>query len=144
MSHQCQWLQTKSKRQMCWSLYKHHTRWRLLISLHAWFLQNKSSWILCKTQCPIWWDFIWPFIQRQHLSIPMIHLFLICVFFYYIVWMHLELRIVNIFLLYFIIKEFCPEYDPIGERIQKDIYTLCKPSNPSQIFYRSSDIFFCK
>ncbi|XP_052709677.1 uncharacterized protein LOC128184286 [Crassostrea angulata] len=39
--------------------------------------------------------------------------------------------------------DYCPEYDPIGERIQKDIYTLCKPSNPLQIFYRSSDIFFC-
>lgn len=65
-------------------------------------------------------------------------------FFYYIVWMHVELRIVNIFLLFFVIKDYCPEYDPIGQTIQKDIYTKCKPSDSLQKFYRSSDIFFCK
>nr|XP_034331297.1 uncharacterized protein LOC105330088 isoform X3 [Crassostrea gigas] len=42
-----------------------------------------------------------------------------------------------------VLFDYCPEYDPIGERIQKDIYTLCKPSNPLQIFYRSSDSLFC-
>lgn len=38
---------------------------------------------------------------------------------------------------------YCPEYDPIGRTIQKDIFTRCKPSYPSQEFYRSSDLFFC-
>lgn len=47
-------------------------------------------------------------------------------------------------LLYFVTKGYCPEYDPIGRTIQKDIFTRCKPSYPSQEFYRSSDLFFCK
>lgn len=47
-------------------------------------------------------------------------------------------------LLFLVIKEYCPEYDPIGRTIQKDIYTLCKPSDPLEKVYRSSDLFFCK
>lgn len=39
--------------------------------------------------------------------------------------------------------DYCPEYDPIGQTMQKDIYTPCKPSNPSERFYSSSDLFFC-
>lgn len=42
-----------------------------------------------------------------------------------------------------ILFEYCPEYDPIGRTIQKDIYTLCKPSDPLEKVYRSSDLFFC-
>lgn len=38
---------------------------------------------------------------------------------------------------------FCPEYDPIGRTIQHDYYTPCNSSESSQIFYRSSDLFFC-
>lgn len=94
---QCQWLRKKSNRLMWWSMCKQHTRWRLLISLHAWFLQNKSCGILCKTHNPLWWDFIWPFTQRQHISFRMIHLFSIWAFFYYIVWMHVEFCIVIFF-----------------------------------------------
>lgn len=141
---QCQWLHTKSNRQMCCNVYKQHTRWRLFISLHAWLSQNKFCRILCKTQIALWWDFIWPFTQRQHMSIPMIHLFSIWVFLNYIAWMHVEFWVVNIFLFFFVIKDYCPEYDPIGQTMQKDIYTPCKPSNPSERFYSSSDLFFCK
>lgn len=63
---------------------------------------------------------------------------------YYIMWMHVELRNVNIPSFIFLFKDFCPEYDPIGRTIQKDIYTRCKPSNPLHLFYRSSDLSFCK
>lgn len=38
---------------------------------------------------------------------------------------------------------YCPEYDPIGQRIQKDIYTPCNPSDSSKILYSSSNLFFC-
>lgn len=38
---------------------------------------------------------------------------------------------------------YCPEYDPIGRTIQKDIYTPCNSSDSSQIYYSSSDLFFC-
>lgn len=48
------------------------------------------------------------------------------------------------FLLPIWMKDFCPEYDPIGQRFQKDIFTLCNPSTPIQRHYNSSDIFFCK
>lgn len=39
--------------------------------------------------------------------------------------------------------EYCPEYDPIGRTIQKDIYTLCNPLESSEKIYNSSDLFFC-
>lgn len=42
-----------------------------------------------------------------------------------------------------VLFDFCPEYDPIGQRFQKDIFTLCNPSTPIQRHYNSSDIFFC-
>lgn len=64
--------------------------------------------------------------------------------FYCIVWLHVELRIVNISSFIFVFKGYCPEYDPIGQRIQKDIYTPCNPSDSSKILYSSSNLFFCK
>lgn len=42
-----------------------------------------------------------------------------------------------------ILFDYCPEYERHGKRIQKDIYTLCKPSKSLQSYYNSSDIFFC-
>lgn len=39
--------------------------------------------------------------------------------------------------------DYCPEYDSIGQTVQKDIYTPCKPSNPFERLYNSSDLFFC-
>lgn len=39
--------------------------------------------------------------------------------------------------------DYCPVYDLLGRSIQIDISTLCNPSNHSQKYYKSSDIFFC-
>lgn len=38
--------------------------------------------------------------------------------------------------------EYCPEYDPVDQTIQKDVATLCN-STSSRNYYNSSDIFFC-
>lgn len=37
---------------------------------------------------------------------------------------------------------YCPEYDPVGQVIQKDTDTLCNSSS-SQKYYNSSDLYFC-
>lgn len=39
--------------------------------------------------------------------------------------------------------DFCPVYDLLGQRIQKDFDALCKKSKSFQRHYSSSDIFFC-
>lgn len=39
--------------------------------------------------------------------------------------------------------DYCPVYDLLGQRIQKDFDTLCKKSKSFQRHYNSSDIFFC-
>lgn len=41
-----------------------------------------------------------------------------------------------------ILFDFCPEYDPVGKRIQKDTDTLCNSSSPLN-YYKSSDLFHC-
>lgn len=41
-----------------------------------------------------------------------------------------------------ILFDFCPEYDPVGRRIQKDTDTLCNSSSPIN-YYNSSDLFHC-
>lgn len=38
--------------------------------------------------------------------------------------------------------DFCPEYDPVDQTIQKDLATLCN-STSSRNYYISSDIYFC-
>lgn len=38
--------------------------------------------------------------------------------------------------------DFCPEYDPVDQTIQKDLATLCN-STSSRNYYNSSDIYFC-
>lgn len=38
--------------------------------------------------------------------------------------------------------EYCPEYDPVDQTIQKDVATLCN-STSSRNYYNSSEIFFC-
>lgn len=48
------------------------------------------------------------------------------------------------FLLQFkIYEDYCPEYDPVDQTIQKDLATLCN-SKFSRTYYYSSDIYFCK
>lgn len=39
--------------------------------------------------------------------------------------------------------DYCPVYDLLGQRIQKDFDALCKKSKSFQRHYNSSDIFFC-
>lgn len=41
-----------------------------------------------------------------------------------------------------ILFDFCPEYDPVGKRIQKDTETLCNSSS-SLNYFNSSDLFHC-
>lgn len=41
-----------------------------------------------------------------------------------------------------ILFDFCPEYDPVGKRIQKDTETRCNSSS-SMNYYNSSDLFHC-
>lgn len=38
--------------------------------------------------------------------------------------------------------DYCPEYDPVDQTIQKDTSSWCKPSLPRR-HYNSSEIFFC-
>lgn len=40
-------------------------------------------------------------------------------------------------------KDYCPEYDPVDQTIQKDMVTLCN-STSTRNYYNSSDIYFCK
>lgn len=42
-----------------------------------------------------------------------------------------------------ILFDYCPVYDLLGQRIQKDFDALCKKSKSFQRHYNSSDIFFC-
>lgn len=39
--------------------------------------------------------------------------------------------------------DYCPVYDLLSRSIQMDFSTFCNPSNHSQRYYASSDIFFC-
>lgn len=39
--------------------------------------------------------------------------------------------------------DYCPVYELLGQRIQKDFDALCKKSKSFQRHYSSSDIFFC-
>lgn len=41
-----------------------------------------------------------------------------------------------------ILFDFCPEYDPVGRRVQKDTDTLCNSNSPIN-YYNSSDLFHC-
>lgn len=41
-----------------------------------------------------------------------------------------------------ILFDYCPEYDPVDQTIQKDFNTLCE-SNFSRNYFESSEIFFC-
>lgn len=47
------------------------------------------------------------------------------------------------FSLFVVNQDFCPEYDPVDQTIQKDLATLCN-STFSRNYYNSSDIYFCK
>eukprot|EP00105_Crassostrea_gigas_P012401 XP_011428381.1 PREDICTED: uncharacterized protein LOC105328989 [Crassostrea gigas] len=38
--------------------------------------------------------------------------------------------------------DYCPEYDPVDQTIQKDFATLCN-STSTRNYYDSSDIYFC-
>lgn len=40
-------------------------------------------------------------------------------------------------------QDYCPEYDPVDQTIQKDTATLCN-SKLSRNYYNSSDIYFCE
>lgn len=41
-----------------------------------------------------------------------------------------------------ILFDYCPEYDPVDQTIQKDMVTLCN-STSTRNYYNSSDIYFC-
>lgn len=61
---------------------------------------------------------------------------------------HIKVICVNdavlfVYFLFIVNQDYCPEYDPVDQTIQKDISTKCN-SNFSRSYYNSSDIYFCK